>query len=142
MLYDVLINGKLAATVGPTDLAHLSISVSTSDCDGGRPFLTASGMSRPAEDGHQTYTTWLEGEISETDVVEIVPSSTRQVSVALKERHLRRGVKASQTDKFCDFCKQDESTVGPVIQTGETPYICRHCVELSAEIFRGWENEP
>ena len=49
MLYDVNVNGKLVATVGPTELEHVSVSVSTSSHDGGMPFLIASGMSPRTE---------------------------------------------------------------------------------------------
>ncbi|MGB7934359.1 MAG: ClpX C4-type zinc finger protein [Gammaproteobacteria bacterium] len=141
MLYDVIVNGKLVATVGPTELEHVSVSVSTSSHVGGIPFLMASGMSPQTEDGRQTYTTWLENELSENDRIEIIPSKNTQPSDALKTRKLRRGVSSSNEDKFCDFCKQDEAVVGPVIQAGEAPYICKSCAELCIEIFRGLENE-
>ncbi len=141
MLYDVIVNGKLIATVGPTELEHLSISVSTSSHDGGIPFIMANGMSPRTEDGKQTYTTWLENELSESDRIEIIPSKTTNPSEALKIRKLKRGVSSSKEDKFCDFCKQDETVVGPVIQAGETPYICKPCTELCIEIIKGLESQ-
>ena len=141
MLYDVIVDGKLVATVGSTDLEHLSISVSTSSHDGGVPFIMANGMSPRTEDGRQTYTTWLENVLSESDRIEIIPSKNAKPSETLKIRKLRRGVSSSTEDKFCDFCKQDETVVGPVIQAGETPYICKSCAELCIEIFKGLESE-
>ncbi len=141
MLFDVIINGKLAATVGPSELDNLSISVSTSSHDGGKPFLMAAGMCPRTEDGRQTYITWLENEITENDRIEIVPSKRTAASEAIKERHLRRGISATQENKFCDFCKQDNDVVGPVVQAGDTPYICKGCAELCLEIVRGRDNE-
>ena len=141
MFYDVIINGELVATVGPTDLEHLSISVSTSSHDGRVPFIMASGMSPRSDGGQQTYTTWLENELSENDHIEIIPSKNKKPSESLKIRKLRRGVSATKEDKFCDFCKQSEEVVGPVIQAGETPFICKQCAELCLEIFNGRENE-
>ena len=139
MLYDVIINGELVATVGPTELEHLSISVSTSSHDGGVPFIIASGMSSRSADGKQTYTTWLENELSGNDHIEIIPSKNEAPSESLKIRKLRRGVLATKENKFCDFCKQGEEVVGPVIQAGDTPFICKQCAELCLEIFNGRE---
>ncbi len=141
MLYDIIINGKLVATVGPTELEHLSISMSTSSHDGGVPFIIASGMSPRTDDGRQIYTTWLENELSEIDRVEIIPSKNTEPSDALKIRELRRGVSATEEDKFCDFCKQSGEVVGSVIQAGETPFICKQCSELCLAIINGIDNE-
>ena len=60
MFYDIMINGELVATVGPSDLEQLSISVSTSMRESS-PFLMANGMSPLAEDGRQTYPRGLKG---------------------------------------------------------------------------------
>jgi len=124
------------ATVGPIALAHLSISVSTT---GGEvePVLMATGLSSIEENGDQSHFTWLEQEIKRSDSVRIVPSNEKKPSEATRIRNLRRGVKAFREDRFCDFCKQSEDVVGPVVQSGETPFICVHCAELCIEIVNG-----
>ena len=136
MYYDIYINEEKVATVGPGDLEHLHISVSSSKQEN-EPFLSASGMAEISEDGSQLYHTWLEGEIKSTDSVRIVPTETSPVSDPIKTRKLRRNQKATKENSFCDFCKQEESVVGRVVQAGDTPFICANCAELCLEIIRG-----
>ena len=138
MLYDIYVNEEKVATVGPADLEHFHISVSSSNREN-EPFLSANGMTEKSKDGFQLYHTWLEGEIKPTDRVLIVPTETLHVSDPIKTRKLRRNQKATKEHRFCDFCKQEEAVVGRVVQAGDTPFICAHCAELVLEIIRGNE---
>nr|CAP48905.1 putative integron gene cassette protein [uncultured bacterium] len=140
MFYDIMINGELVATVGPSDLEQLSISVSTSLRESS-PFLMANGMSPLAEDGRQTYSTWLERGIQTTDKIQIIPNNEGSPSKPEKVRNFRRGVKATKEDRFCDFCKQSEDVVGKIVQAGDSPFICVPCAELCVEIAKGINDE-
>lgn len=134
MFYDIYLNGKKVATVGPTTMEHLSVSVSTTQDE--EPVLSSSGLSTLRESGHQTHLTWLEHGLKPTDRVEIVPSDSSEASETRRTRDLRRGVRATMDDRFCDFCKQGEGVVGPIIQAGDTPYICSKCAELCIGIAK------
>jgi hypothetical protein len=140
MLYDIFVNEKLLATIGPSTLQHLSVSVSTSGEDD-ETFLFANGFSDITEHGHQTHFTWMEKEIKPSDTVRIAPSQKPEPSETLKTREIRRGVKATRDDLFCDFCKQSQEIVGAIVQSGETPFICGHCAELCLEIVKGRDDE-
>ena len=136
MYFDIYLNDRKVATVGPSDLEHLGISISGYRGD---ISLLANGLS--AEEEGQIYYTWLEEELESSDVVRIVPSDEREPSAPIKSRNLRRGQKASKDNVFCDFCKRGEEEAGKIIQAGETPFICKQCAELCLEIFKGRGNE-
>lgn len=136
MYFDIYLNDRKVATVGPSNLEHLGISISGHRGD---VSLLANGLSEK-EDG-QRYYTWLEEDLGNTDVVRVVPSDEKEPSVPIKTRNLRRGQKASKESVFCDFCKRGEDEAGKIIQAGETPFICEQCAELCLEIFKGRGDE-
>ena len=136
MYFDIYLNDIKVATVGPSDLDHLSISLSGHDGD---VYLMANGLS--AKEEGQRYFTWLDQEFGESDAIRVVPSKERAASTPQSSRNLRRGQKANDENRFCDFCKRGEDEVGRLIQAGETPFICVHCAELCIDIAKGWEDE-
>lgn len=136
MYFDIYINDEHIAVVGPSDLEHVLISVATYE---GETSIFANGLS--GEEPGKVFFNWLQQDLEPTDVVRIEPSKATEASAPRQTRKLRRSELASEGDKFCDFCKSAEEEVGQVIQAGETPYICKNCVELCAEIFKGWEAE-
>lgn len=140
MYYDIYLNDEKIATVGPSSLEHLNISLFLTD-DDNRPLLLANGLTAKKKEGHQAHLTWLNNEIKETDEIKVVPSSQTEASEVLQDRSLNRGRRATQDDRFCDFCGQPEEEVGPVIQAGDSPFICAHCAELCQEIFKGLSDE-
>ena len=136
MYFDIYVNDEHIAVVGPSDLEHVLISVATYE---GETSIFANGMS--GEKPGKVFYSWLQQDLKPTDTVRIEPSKATEASAPRQTRKLRRGESASEGDKFCDFCKGAEEEVGRVIQAGDTPYICKKCVELCAEIFKGWEEE-
>jgi hypothetical protein len=136
MYFDVYVNELKVATVGPSDLEHLSVSVSAHN---GALMLMANGLSS-AEPG-QRYFTWLDDDLAAADIVRVVPSEAAEATPPRKVRNLRRGQKATEQDRFCDFCKQSESEVGSVVQAGDTPFICAKCAELCLEILQDRDND-
>jgi hypothetical protein len=132
MFFDVFLNDQKVATVGPSELEHLSVSLSGHKGD---LMLMANGL-LAAEVG-QRYFTWLEAPIGPNDVVRIAPSKENKATEPQKVRNLRRGQKASKQDLFCDFCKRPETEAGRIIQAGDTPFICVRCAELCLEIAKG-----
>ena len=136
MYFDIYINDSKVATVGPSDLEHLSISVSGHE---GTVYLSANGLS--AKEEGQRYFTWLDQELGGSDAIRVVPSKESNASPPQSSRNIRRGQIASEENRFCDFCKRAEEEVGSLIQAGETPYICVQCAELCIDIAKGWEDE-
>ena len=136
MYFDIYVNDERIAVVGPSDLEHVLISVGTYE---GETSIFANGLS--GEEPGKVFFNWLQQDLEPTDIVRIEPSKATEAPEPRQTRKLRRGETSSEGDKFCDFCKSAEEQVGRVIQAGETPYICKNCVELCAEIFKGREEE-
>jgi hypothetical protein len=136
MYFDIYINGKKKATVGSESLENLNISISGSN-EGMYLFSSAVCI----ENTKSHHLEWLNEQLDENDEVEIKPSSQKSADAPNRKRDLRVGEKSTEENKFCDFCKRTESEAGPIIQAGESPYICKSCAELCIEIFNGIENE-
>ena len=117
MYFDVLVNDRRVATVGPSDLQHLLINVAVYE---GEISLSANGLSDEKEG--QVYFRWLQEDLNETDDIRITRSEETRASEPKQTRNLRRGQKANKEDVFCDFCKRDEDEAGKIIQAGDTPY--------------------
>jgi hypothetical protein len=139
MYYDVYINEKKVATIGPLDLEHMGVSVSGGEGDS---YLFADGFAKKGKEDYQTHFTWLEQDLNANDIVRIVPSQASKASPPLRTRKLlRRGQKATKQNRYCDFCKLGEEETGKLIQTGDSPFICVHCAELCLEIAKGGEDK-
>ena len=134
MYYDIFINESFLATVGLDKPQHLSISISLSKHDE-VPLIMANGMAQ-SECGKQVYLTWLSEHVTSSDTFRISLSKNNKVSEPIQTREINLG-KASKENKFCDFCKDSESAVGKIVQTGDTPFICKNCTELAIEIIKG-----
>lgn len=132
--YDVFLNEKRLATVGPSTLKQLHVSFGVSD---GMPLVRASGIS-DKEPG-LLYINWLEEFVNFDDSLRIAPSKDNTISNPRLTKKLKRGMESTKEDGFCEFCKCSEKEVGPLIRLGDSPQICEKCVKLCVEDFKAKE---
>ncbi len=130
-LYDVFLNEKRIATVGPSTLKQLHISFGVSE---GIPLVKASGLSD--EEPGMLYINWLEETVNFDDSLRISPSKDNTVSNPQLTKKLKRGMESTNEDSFCEFCKISEKEAGSLIRLGDSPQICEKCVELCIEAFK------
>lgn len=132
--YDVFLNEKRIATVGPSTLKQLHISFGVSD---GKPLVRASGIS-DKEPG-LLYIDWLEEFVNFKDSLRISPSKDNTVSNPRSTKKLKRGIESTKEDSFCEFCKCSEKDAGPLIWLGDSSQICEKCVMHCVEVFKDKE---
>jgi hypothetical protein len=131
-LLDVIVNGEAVATIGPLKGEHCSLSMSAL---GGKLLLSAMGLYKRGRT-HDAVT-WLDQVVAARSTITVSPSRRRRATVPLRARKLQLGKKATTQNKFCDFCKRQGSRSRPVVQAGDSPFICVDCAELCIEIAKG-----
>ena len=128
--YDVFLNEKRIATVGPSTLKQLHVSFGVSD---GMPLVRASGIS-DKELGLQ-YIDWLEDAVKFDDSLRISPSKESAASDPRFTKNLKRGIENTKEDSFCSFCKCSEEEAGRLVWLGDNAQICKECVMHCVELF-------
>ena len=128
--YDVFLNEKRIATVGPSTLKQLHVSFGVSD---GMPLVRASGIS-DKEPG-LLYIDWLEESVNFDDSLRISPSKENAGSNPRLTKKLKRGLESTKEDSFCEFCKCSEKEAGRLIWLGDNAQICEKCVMHCVELF-------
>lgn len=129
--YDVFLNEKRIATIGPNTLKQLHVSFGVID---DMPLVRASGIS-DKEPG-LLYIDWLEEIVSFDDSLRISPSKENTVSNPRLTKKLKRGIESTEEDSYCEFCKCSEKEAGSLISLGDSPHICEKCVKLCVEAFK------
>ena len=129
--YDVFLNEKRIATVGPGTLKQLHVSFGISD---GMPLIRASGIS-DSEPG-LLYIDWLEEDVNFDDSLRIAPSKDNAASNPRLTKKLKRGIESTEEDSFCAFCKCSEKEAGRLIWIGDSSQICEECVMHCVEVFK------
>jgi len=126
--FDILINDKAAATVGPSGLKQLHISFGVTD---GKPIIKAGGVSE--KDDGLMYINWLEEAVDFADSFRVEPSKKDTATSPMITKKLGRGVESTEEDCFCDFCNRTEEEAGKLIRLGDSPQICTECVQRCVE---------
>lgn len=130
--YDIFLNEKVIATVGPSSLKQLYISFGVTD---GKPMVKAGGIS-DAEPG-LLYINWLEELVEFGDSLRVAPSDKNTVTSPRHTKKLKRGMETEEDDEnLCDFCNSSEEEAGQLIRLGASPQICNKCVTLCVEAFK------
>jgi hypothetical protein len=132
--YDVFLNDKRIATVGPGSLKQLHISFGITE---GEPLVKASGIS-DKEPG-LLYIEWLNELVTFDDSLRISPSKENDISNPQLTKKLKRGIESNEEDRYCEFCKGSEQEVGVLLTIGDSPNICRKCVEHCADEFENMD---
>jgi hypothetical protein len=126
--YDVFLNDKKLATVGPSTLKQLHISFGITE---GEPLIKASGIS-DKEPG-LLYIEWLNEQVTFGGSLRVSPSEDSVISAPKLTKKLKRGIENNDEDLFCDFCKGSEEEVGALLTLGDSPHICHKCVKLCVD---------
>ncbi len=128
--YDILLNEKILATVGPSSLKQLHVSFGVSD---GEPTVKAGGISE--KESGLLYINWLEKTVDFSDTLKISPSAENSATTPRHIKKLQQGMESSDEDNLCDFCNGTEEEVGQLIRLGGSPQICRSCIKLCVAEF-------
>lgn len=126
--YDIFLNEKIIATVGPSGLKQLHISFGVSE---GKPLVRASGISD--EEPGWLYIDWVDEFVNFGDSLRVSPSLDNIVTSPRLTKKLKRGMESTEEDNFCEFCKSSEKEAGQLIRLGGSPQICSECVKLCVE---------
>jgi|GEM_PF-6253424 len=129
--YDILINDKPIATVGPSGLKQLHISFGVTH---GKPMVKAGGVS-DIDDG-LTYINWLEEEVDFNCSLQVVPSKQGFASSPMITKKLGQEVEDADENSLCDFCNRTEQETGQLINLGSSPLICAECVNRCADVLK------
>jgi len=121
--YDIFLNDKEIATVGPSSLKQLHISFGVMD---GKPIVKAGGVSDT--DGLM-YINWFEDMVKFTDSLKVVPSKKGVATDPLITKKLGNEAECEEESNVCDFCNQPEDEVGDLINLGGSPLICAKCIK-------------
>lgn len=132
--YDVFLNEKKVATVGPSTLKQLHISFGITD---GKPIVRASAIS-DKEPG-LLYIDWLDESVNFDDSLRILLSKDNSASNPRLTKKLKRGIESTIEDSFCEFCKCSEKEVGRLIWLGDNAQICEECVNHCVDLFKTGE---
>lgn len=125
--YDIFLNDTAVATVGPSSLKQLHISLGVMN---GKPVIKAGGVS---DDGELMYINWLEEEVGFNDSLRVVPSMQTEASNPMITRKLGQATESVDEDAVCDFCNREEKETGKLVSFGASPNICVKCVKLCEE---------
>ena len=132
--YDVFLNEKRIATIGPSTVKQLHVSFGITD---GTPLVRASAIS-DKEPG-LLYIDWLEEGVNFDDSLRISPSKNNAASNPRFTRKLKRGIESTEEDSFCEFCKCSEEEAGGLVWLGDNAQICEECVMHCVELFKAKE---
>ena len=130
-LYDVFLNEKRIATVGPSTLKQLHVSFGVSE---GMPLVRASGISD--KEAGLLYIDWLEECVNFDDSLRIAPSKDNTASSPRLTKKLKRGMENTEEDSFCSFCKCSKEEAGRLVWLGDNAQICEDCVMHCVELFK------
>ena len=132
--YDIFLNEKRIATVGPNILKQLHISFGVTD---GIPLVRASGISD--KEAGLLYIDWLEENVNFDDSLRVVPSKDSGASGPRFTKKLKRGIENTEEDSFCSFCKCSEEEAGRLVWLGDNAKICKECVMDCVEQLKNKE---
>jgi len=105
--YDILINEKVIATVGPSDLKQLHISLGVSN---GKPMVKAGGVSDKEDD--LVYINWLEEEVDFKASLQIVPSKKKQATNPLVVKKLGQELRVLMRTACATFVIVQKTKLG------------------------------
>lgn len=129
--YDIFLNEKLIATVGPSSLKQLHISFGVKN---EKSTVNAGGVSE--DEGKLQYLNWLEESVDFGDSLRISPSVENIVTDPRHTKKLGRSV-GDEEVVVCDFCNRSEAEVGQLIRLGDSPQICNACTKRCVGEFQG-----
>ena len=127
--YDILINDKKMATVGPSSLRQLHISFGVMNGD---PVVKAGAVSACEEE--VVYINWLEETVGFDSSLQVTPSKNNIATSPLMTKKLGQTLESIENECTCDFCNRAEVETGKLISLGSSPLICVSCVKRCAEL--------